>query len=93
MVGFSAAGDFLNRGKAEFSNMQNDRSEESVKPVTVPNKNPQTAETDKPGKSEEPAQTTEASRKGRIIPEEEVMKKFKEIYQNHRAVFDYLKEH
>ena len=39
--------------------MQNDRSEESIKPVTVPNKNPQTAETDKPGKGEEPAQTTE----------------------------------
>ena len=56
--------------------MQNDRSEESVKPVTVPNKNPQTAETDKPGKGEEPAQTTEARRKGRIIPEEEVMKKW-----------------
>ncbi|MBQ1426073.1 MAG: hypothetical protein IIZ03_04025 [Succinivibrionaceae bacterium] len=73
--------------------MQNDRSEESVKPVTVPDKIPQTAEPDKPGKGEEPAQTTEASRKGRIIPEEEVMKKFKEIYQNHRAVFDYLKEH
>ena len=71
--------------------MQNDRSEDQ--PVTVPNKIPQTAETDKPGKDEEPAQTTEASRKGRIIPEEEVMKKFKEIYQNHRAVFDYLKEH
>ena len=65
MVGFSAAGDFLNRGKAEFSNMQNDR----------------------------PVQTTEARRKGRIIPRDEVMKKFEEIYQNHRAVFDYLKEH
>ena len=52
--------------------MQNDRSEESVKPVTVPDKIPQTAEPDKPGKGEEPAQTTEARRKGRIIPEEEV---------------------
>lgn len=73
--------------------MQNDRSEESVKPVTVPDKIPQTAEPDKPGKGEEPAQTTESRRKGRIIPEDEVMKKFKEIYQNHRAVFDYLKDH
>lgn len=73
--------------------MQNDRSEESVKPVTVPDKIPQTAEPDKPGNGEEPAQTTESRRKGRIIPEDEVMKKFKEIYQNHRAVFDYLKEH
>ncbi len=73
--------------------MQNDRSEESVKPVTVLDKIPQTVEPDKPDKGEEPAQTTEPRRKGRIIPEEEVMKKFKEIYQNHRAVFDYLKEH
>ena len=73
--------------------MQNDRSEESVKPVTVPDKIPQTAEPDKPGKGEEPAQTTESRRKGRIIPGDKVMKKFKEIYQNHRAVFDYLKEH
>lgn len=31
-------------------------------------------------------------REARVIPTSEVMRKFKEIYQKHKKVFDYLKD-
>ena len=31
-------------------------------------------------------------KKSRVIPTEEVMKKFEEIYREHRYVFEYLKD-
>jgi len=33
-----------------------------------------------------------ASKKFRVIPKDEVMKKFEEIYRKHKKVFDYLKD-